>query len=507
MLYSKTDPIKDYEELLREAIGQIPIYSEQWTNFNPSDPGITILENLTAFQVLQQRSIDKVSEKTQRNLLKLVGFQATENSASKVPLQMPPNSGDITLPAHKKMQVGGMVFETGKPIRLRDANLRAIYRTEHNRLADVTPLLSHKLPMSVAPFGERCEVGNGLYFAFQQLPPVGKALTLYVQTEDRWQRNPWKEGEIPPFAVISWEVWTEIGWQSVKVLDKTGYFMQNGKITLIMPDSPVTTGVPQVEGYVVRCVLAENHYDIPPQIHAIFDNVFEVRQKNTLAASFAKGGNRVTIRSAMVDDDLYQVFVREEGEDCYRMYRNGGNTANPGRHFRVRQSKKGKLVLEFDKQTYGYGPASGADSVRVVCYTAQSVNWRNLGKVYGYDDQVIDIANVAKIIPEHFQLLVEKEVKGQAPAYYFCQPNATAEDTLGYTVHSERGKIEIYNPGMGGVCNVYLADCAVTLGAEGNLRSGNVLTTTPTKESGEAPISFLSLGCGVGGTSYEDTKK
>ena len=45
---------KSYEDLLAEAVTQIPLYSREWTNFNRSDPGITILQNLSAFHLLQQ---------------------------------------------------------------------------------------------------------------------------------------------------------------------------------------------------------------------------------------------------------------------------------------------------------------------------------------------------------------------------------------------------------------------------------------------------------------------
>ena len=37
---------RSYEDLLAEAVAQIPLYSREWTNFNRSDPGITILQNL-----------------------------------------------------------------------------------------------------------------------------------------------------------------------------------------------------------------------------------------------------------------------------------------------------------------------------------------------------------------------------------------------------------------------------------------------------------------------------
>ena len=59
MLMDKDLHIKTFDERIKEAIMQIPLYTEEWTNFNPSDPGMTILENLTAFTTLQQEEILK----------------------------------------------------------------------------------------------------------------------------------------------------------------------------------------------------------------------------------------------------------------------------------------------------------------------------------------------------------------------------------------------------------------------------------------------------------------
>ncbi|MDE7430403.1 MAG: hypothetical protein K2N34_00560, partial [Lachnospiraceae bacterium] len=52
---------KTYEQLMEEALLKIPLYCREWSNYNKSDPGITILENLSAFSLLQQSYL---SEKT-----------------------------------------------------------------------------------------------------------------------------------------------------------------------------------------------------------------------------------------------------------------------------------------------------------------------------------------------------------------------------------------------------------------------------------------------------------
>lgn len=78
---------KSYEDLLAEAIARIPLYSNEWTNFNRSDPGITALQNLSAFNLLQQTSINEVTDPIRRQLLKLLGYEAKENQDATLFLQ------------------------------------------------------------------------------------------------------------------------------------------------------------------------------------------------------------------------------------------------------------------------------------------------------------------------------------------------------------------------------------------------------------------------------------
>ena len=33
-----------YQDLLNEALARIPVHNPEWTNFNKSDPGVTLLE-------------------------------------------------------------------------------------------------------------------------------------------------------------------------------------------------------------------------------------------------------------------------------------------------------------------------------------------------------------------------------------------------------------------------------------------------------------------------------
>ena len=74
MLQYITNDGKSYEERYTEAITNIPLYTDEWTDFNPADPGITILETLVGFETLQQEHILEASPEVRRRLLKMVGF-------------------------------------------------------------------------------------------------------------------------------------------------------------------------------------------------------------------------------------------------------------------------------------------------------------------------------------------------------------------------------------------------------------------------------------------------
>ena len=65
---------RTYDERMEDVLKELPLRSSEWTNYNPSDPGITILENLTAFNALQGSEIVSLSYRARMALLKMAGF-------------------------------------------------------------------------------------------------------------------------------------------------------------------------------------------------------------------------------------------------------------------------------------------------------------------------------------------------------------------------------------------------------------------------------------------------
>lgn len=63
---------RTFDDLMKEMTASIPRYSREWTNFNPSDPGITVLELLSWISEGLIYRADRVPEKSYVNFLKLV---------------------------------------------------------------------------------------------------------------------------------------------------------------------------------------------------------------------------------------------------------------------------------------------------------------------------------------------------------------------------------------------------------------------------------------------------
>src|SRR5947208_16926376 len=65
---------RTYQQLLNEALARIPVHTPEWTNFNESDPGVTLLE-LFAFltENLLYRS-NQIPERNRRKFLSLLSI-------------------------------------------------------------------------------------------------------------------------------------------------------------------------------------------------------------------------------------------------------------------------------------------------------------------------------------------------------------------------------------------------------------------------------------------------
>ncbi len=153
MLNERNLDDRTYEGLMAEAFTQIPLYSEEWTNFNPSDPGITILENLTAFQILQQNHINRVTPAVLQKLLKLVGFEVRKGRCARVLLAAENLEEPLNLSANQRLMLGALCFETNRAFKLPGCRLMGVYSVRGGQTYDCSHLLEREGRVPVLVFG------------------------------------------------------------------------------------------------------------------------------------------------------------------------------------------------------------------------------------------------------------------------------------------------------------------------------------------------------------------
>lgn len=517
MIGKPSEEIKTYEEVIGEAVAKIPLLSAEWTNYNVSDPGITILQNFSAFHVIQESSIREITEQVHRNLLKLMGFTAGVNRPGHAFLIPASETGPFYLPMHQRIPAGETFFETVREESAGTGGLSGVWLEESGEFREVTYLLKSETIGAVSAFGGNSGSnsgnrsggvsssnssgapipGNGIWLVFDRMPGPGETAALYFAV-DEGRRNSFDSGHIPEFASLSWQCFTEDGWERVETVDETAYFLTGGRVRFTIPSKGAArfqNG--QIDGYVIRCRLVKSSYDCPPVIRAVYDHVMEVEQKRTLAAMFRFDGGRMVIPSAIARDGAMEVYVQEQEHENYRRYERE-ETGSAGRRYRVSVDVWGNPVLEVNRAGDRYG-GPAPRSVVVVCWAEDAVLYRNLGTVYGYDDQIIEIEHAKHIIPEGFCVMAKMRNRDGTEEYRFAVPGLSGEEDLGYELLQREGQLRIYHPGYRRECQLYLASCAVVKGGTGTLRQGSRLNVDG--------ISLLSVSPEQGGTVCESVKE
>ena len=111
-------PAKDnrtYQQLRDEAVARIPVHTPEWTNFNKSDPGITLIE---VFAFLAENLLYRSNLIPERNRLKflnLLGIPLSPGSPARGLVTIVNERGPrqtITLNDELEVRAGQVPFQT-----------------------------------------------------------------------------------------------------------------------------------------------------------------------------------------------------------------------------------------------------------------------------------------------------------------------------------------------------------------------------------------------------------
>ena len=500
MLVNKNLNDKTYQELISEAIMQIPLYTTEWTNFNPSDPGMTILENLTAFEGLQQESIRQITPKIRQKLLKMLGFTERKGRCARVLMSAEGVKEPVELQANQPFYLGDLTFETNRRIRLAGYSLTGVYGQHDGSFQDYSYLINDDIPKAAMIFGETPGEGDCVYFTADRLPEPGEEMIFYMTLANRFNRNPYEEKGNNTFADLVWECYTGNGYEPMNVADYTSCFLVSGEVRMRMPNTAaaVCEELPK-PAYAIRTRVVKADYDVSPKLLSVAGFLFEAWQKETKSVCYTfQKYSKITLNSELMEEGYLQVFCKEEKGSFYRRYEPVSGEGDRGRFYTLEHESYGVNTFSFDRRRFGYAPDKLKNAVKIMVYSEEMMRRFYLGIVQGYDAQELELP-VKNIVAESFCIIAKRTDENGEEIFDFVRPNHYEEDSLTYYLLENEGKIVIEDAGVFIGASLYMGSCSITRGQEGNIREGNRFRTGQTLQN----IVFVNAGPGTGGCFRE----
>ena len=489
-----------FENLIQEARKQIPLYTKEWTNFNPSDPAETILENVSAFSILQQAYIDRMPESVQEKIFQMAGFKREYGKSSRVLVQAKNVREAVHIPSGQRFRIGDMFFETNRDVSLTGNKVIGIYTKWKDEIMDYSYILDENYPVAGAVFTEQPNAGMELYLVLEKKVNPGDDLIFYIQLAEGYQRNTFEGKNM--FAEIQWQIYTGRGFVDVRCKDGTGSLLSSGEISFHLPkqEAKVFTELP-AEGYVLRGILKRADYDIFPKIDRISGFLFELWQKETKSICYTYSGKNqvIDLYCDILEEGYVQIFCKENKEGGYYLYEREVPWNNKGRFYSLERLGFGRYRIRFDKDTFGFGPGNFENAVKLVAYNEEMMRSYDLGTIYGYDDQQIKLPG-NHIVKESFSLIASKKNHEGENEYFFLRPLGVKKEALQYELLENEGILIIKDAADFIDSKIFLGGCAISRGAEGNVRVGSFFEPI----GYESDIIFTNPAAGKGGCYPEN---
>jgi len=295
---------RTYETLVADALRRIPGYTPEWTDFNDSDPGITLVQLFAWLEEMILYRLNKVPDKNFIEFLKLIGIELNppmpatgeltfhlSSPGPTSPPGSPPNTEALVVLVPQGTEIsttqpdadGPIIFETDQPISVVGATLIALQSFDGAKYTVVSQ--SNAIDgQYFYPFGPQPQAQAAFYLGFDRSFPINAGpymLTVHAYTADLIEAGEGLSADLttstPPVVAV-WEYSSGIGsgWQPLNPSsDTTACLTSEGTVTFPGPANPaaIQLGLLRNPGdpalfwlrYRIDSVLGAG-YEVPPRL-------------------------------------------------------------------------------------------------------------------------------------------------------------------------------------------------------------------------------------------------
>ncbi|MBX3158754.1 MAG: putative baseplate assembly protein [Deltaproteobacteria bacterium] len=250
---------RTFNDIVEEAISMIPRYAPEWTNHNPSDPGITLIELAAWMTDLLIYRLNQVPDKNYVAFLNLLGIKLRPPRAAKALVRFSLTEGATKQRVTRGTQVSTpqateeftVTFETMRDAVVSTARPDRCFSYFANSYSENSRYIDPPANTAIPPFeifagAQRIE--RYLYLSDQRFANTGDAslLRIFLGTPERGGRD--------LARLLEWEYWEGTRW---KDLTPAQVEVDRGEVAFTGPLRFEPTNVNHVEGLWMRGRLAE----------------------------------------------------------------------------------------------------------------------------------------------------------------------------------------------------------------------------------------------------------
>lgn len=271
-----------FDTLLEDAISKLPSRAPAWTDYNLSDPGITLIELFAWLNDINSYRLNRISNEHQEAFLKIVNFNTKENIAAKVLLSFaserhiaPYNKDDDMQPLSSKKVVsvpkGTVAYQQNIRFVTQDDFLLYPINFEIISIISKEYGVEKELPQqNFYPFAKTYE--EQFYFIIQLSHFVSKTFSFYIDIQK--YSDEIIEQEVLD-DVLEWFYFDDENkkWEQIQtVKDGSNGFNKNGMINLKLNTSTSK----------IKCLLKDKKfYETAPFIHRLMLNTMSAIQEDS----------------------------------------------------------------------------------------------------------------------------------------------------------------------------------------------------------------------------------
>ncbi len=294
---------RKFDDIFREARQRIPRYAPEWTDFNDSDPGITLLQLYAWLTEMMLYQMNRVPERNYLKFLELLGMELEPAQPATAHLTFTAGAGAAAEPVRRGSQIGAesadgelLTFETDQGLSLIPLPLASVQVFDGTTFQDVTAA-NETENAPFYPLGWRAQPGSALCLGFAEvelasgLRPFPRELRLRVFLPPGSEQAGVERSGAPrpqPPVTLEWQYLPGEGsrWRHLDLYkDESLAFTREGYLVVEGPSRIEPARVSRVAEphYWLRCRLAKGSYPQgrAPRIELLRPNTVPARNLTT----------------------------------------------------------------------------------------------------------------------------------------------------------------------------------------------------------------------------------